>query len=532
MANAFASRNHYVFFTDYLLNKLNKREVVAVAAHEVTHIQKRHSMWKLVALIGLIFSPDILFWMLRAFVGFLRHSMQLQIARDGAGAAQGLAAVVHFGDQVIAFPEIILVLYIFALALFYLQSRYMEHVADAGSVQLSGDPEAAITALLKLSRLNLTPVQWDKVTGTMLTHPSTLKRVQRIAVIGQVAPERLEQLLQESHALTSQPVEEQPLESNETFREAASRNPVISTVSAAQMLVFKQWALRFLYIVPPALVAVAVHRWQLPNPSVAYIIGGAACFALFLLISEWQTVWGRTSLMNRFHARLRDDGVAVAEDGAELVALSPHAYLCAYTVAFTWDTGLLLMGKNRLCYAGDQIRFALRPEQVLGVRIGPGIPQWLAQSRIYIDWQTQPGSPVQTWNLEPKSPCAFWRVRRQIRQLHARLERWRAQPSDNTELPAALRQLEAPAIGEVTGEPIRSVVTFRRFLKIAFWNQVLAIMLCLAVRVPSVWYVCCMDFLLVAYSFSPFWFYREPARKTWTIPVDGDALQNEAQTGD
>jgi Zn-dependent protease with chaperone function len=58
MANAFASRNHLEFFTDYLLNRLNKREVSAVAAHEITHIQKKHATWKIAAFVGLILASN------------------------------------------------------------------------------------------------------------------------------------------------------------------------------------------------------------------------------------------------------------------------------------------------------------------------------------------------------------------------------------------------------------------------------------------------------------------------------------------
>jgi Zn-dependent protease with chaperone function len=60
MENAFASRNHLVFFTDYLLNRLNKREVSAVAAHEITHIQRKHPTWKVAAFVALLLSPQIL----------------------------------------------------------------------------------------------------------------------------------------------------------------------------------------------------------------------------------------------------------------------------------------------------------------------------------------------------------------------------------------------------------------------------------------------------------------------------------------
>src|SRR5262249_4181858 len=69
MANAFASGNKTVLFTDYLLARLNKREVIAVAAHEITHLQKSHVAWKAAGVAALIFSPTLLRAVLTFVVG-------------------------------------------------------------------------------------------------------------------------------------------------------------------------------------------------------------------------------------------------------------------------------------------------------------------------------------------------------------------------------------------------------------------------------------------------------------------------------
>jgi Zn-dependent protease with chaperone function len=523
MANAFASRSRYVFFTDYLLRRLNKREVSAVAAHEVAHIQKRHSFWSGISLVLLLLSPQILFGVLSALVGFLHHSLSLRRAVDGPDAGSGLATIVHFGNRVLAFPELILILYVIALALFFLQSRFFEHAADAGAVQLSDDPEAVITSLLKLGRLNLTPVQWDRATGSILTHPSTLRRVQKVAAIAQISSQRLDELLRESRELESQPLADDTDESVDRFAEERPRDPVVTVANAAQMLEFKKWVLRFFYIAPPGLIAFAVHSHFFHLPALAFVVGGVASLILMILISESQSLWERASLRSKLLARLTSQGIDVKESFTQVVDLNPHAGPRSYAVGFHWDTGMLLFARNLLCYSGDEIQFALRPDQVLAVRLGPGIPQWISEPRVYVDWQAEPGAPFQSWNLSPKDPCSILKIRRQVRDLYASLQRWKIEANNYPDAPAQLRELAAPTIGEVTGNPIKSIVTFQRYLKVALFNQILAIVVCMALRIPSAWYVCLLDLLMVTYSFSPFWFYknREGSREVVPAPVYG-----------
>src|SRR5262249_34394353 len=73
--------------------------------------------------------------------------------------------------------------------------RRFERAADAGAVDLTGDAESLITALARLARLNLLPMQWGKWEGRLLTHPSTSGRIQAIAAHGGVAPQRVEAVL-------------------------------------------------------------------------------------------------------------------------------------------------------------------------------------------------------------------------------------------------------------------------------------------------------------------------------------------------
>jgi Zn-dependent protease with chaperone function len=533
MANAFASGNRTVIFTDYLLSRMNKREVSAIAAHEIAHIQRKHPAWKMAAFIGLIFSSQILYGIFNALVGSLRHSLQLRQAAEGAAAATDLAAIVRIGDRILAFPELILVFFILGFFLYHLHSRYLEYVADAGAVQLTEDPEAMITALLKLSRLNLLPVQWDRATGSILTHPSTLKRVQHIATIGQVPPERLNQLLLDSSTTASPLAPDNVWSQEEQFLAVPSKNPVVTLRSFSSELNFKKWALRGSSLVPAACVAWAVAHYQTHHNIAAYILGGALSLTIYVAVGEWQATWFRARLKQKIVSRLAAEGIDIGASSAEIVKLSPHAAPRAYAMGFTWDTGCLIFANHRLCYVGDQIRFSLRPEQVLAVRLGQGVPCVFPEPRIYIDWQLDASTPVQTWNFLPQDPYKIWHSKLQSVEFEAKLQHWKAQPGSFADLPPALRDLAGPTVGEVTSQRLKAAITFGRFLKVLLFKLLLALIFCSVLKIPSLWFICLVELLATVYSFMAFWFFRDSQDPQRPATVAASLQpEQDPQTGD
>jgi heat shock protein HtpX len=534
MANAFASRNHMVMFTDYLLSRMNKREVSAVAAHEIAHIQRKHPAWNMAAFFVLIFSSQILFGILSSMVGFLRHGLQARQAADGANAAAGLASIVHYADQVLAFPELILILFVFALFLYHLHSQHQEYVADAGSVQLTGDPEAMITALLKLSWLNQTPVQWDRATGSLLTHPSTLKRVQRIAKVGQVPPERLQQLLT---AYADPQVQSEPGEewgTGEQFEVARPSDPVVTLASVSGELAIKKWTLRLAAIGSSASIAWTVAHYHLQHKAAIFAFGAVLCVGLYIAVGEWQATWFRQRLKRRFIARLAGEQITVEKGEVQMVCLSPHGSPRVYALGYSWDTGGLFLDNDRLCYVGDQTRFMLKRDQVLAVRLGQGVPDWIGEPRTYIEWKAEPGAPVQIWNLLPKDPHAVCSYKRQCREFCTALEKWKATPAGYSDVPLPLRNLSSPDLGEVTAQKLKAVISFGRFVKVALFGQVLAIVVCVVLNIPSAWFVCLVELLATVYSFSPFWFYKERDERNHatTVPAESLRVQEDLQSGD
>jgi heat shock protein HtpX len=143
--NAFATgmneKQYSITVTTGLLNRLNDAEIESVLGHELTHIRNGDVRMMVIAVIiaGIVsFFAELVFrlWFYNGF-SFGRRSDE---RRSGSGA--GIAILIAIGLLVLAY----VLSFIIRLAL----SRSREFLADAGSVELTKNPDAMISALRKI----------------------------------------------------------------------------------------------------------------------------------------------------------------------------------------------------------------------------------------------------------------------------------------------------------------------------------------------------------------------------------------------
>jgi heat shock protein HtpX len=144
--NAFASglnpRQYAISVTQGLLDQLDDAEIEAVLGHELTHIRNGDVRMMVIAVIiaGVIsFFAELFFRML--FRSSFRWGRGSSDDRKGSGG--GFLAIV-IAVALIAVAWFLSVMIRFAL------SRRREYLADAGSVELTKNPDAMITALRKI----------------------------------------------------------------------------------------------------------------------------------------------------------------------------------------------------------------------------------------------------------------------------------------------------------------------------------------------------------------------------------------------
>ncbi len=138
--NAFASgyseKSAMVAITNGLLEKLNRNEIQAVMAHELSHI--RHMDIKL-TLMASVLTNLMLMLIDILFYGIVFGSRRNR-EREGGN---GLVIAIVILRYVLPLITVLLVLFL---------SRTREYMADAGAVELMRDNEPLATALLKIQR--------------------------------------------------------------------------------------------------------------------------------------------------------------------------------------------------------------------------------------------------------------------------------------------------------------------------------------------------------------------------------------------
>jgi heat shock protein HtpX len=146
--NAFASglneKQYSITVTQGLLDHLDDKELQAVLGHELTHIRNGDVRMLVIAVIiaGVIgFFAELLFRMM--FQGGWRWGGGRSSSSDG-DRGKGGGIVIVIAIALVAVAWLLSVVIRFAL------SRKREFLADAGSVELTKDPDAMISALRKI----------------------------------------------------------------------------------------------------------------------------------------------------------------------------------------------------------------------------------------------------------------------------------------------------------------------------------------------------------------------------------------------
>lgn len=146
-----------IYISDYLIENLTPEEVEAVVAHELVHAKKRHLLKSLLFTLPFVLVGMNL--MLYYGMSYANNPRSLEAA---AGFFVGMAFVLAVN-----------------FAMMPLRRRF-ELEADALAAEILGSPETIISALQKISELNLIPKKYPPIIGWGLPHPSLEIRIRKL----------------------------------------------------------------------------------------------------------------------------------------------------------------------------------------------------------------------------------------------------------------------------------------------------------------------------------------------------------------
>jgi Zn-dependent protease with chaperone function len=502
IANAFAHSRRTISLTDYLLKNMSKREVDAVIGHEIAHLQLHHIRTRL-----------IVYFTGLALFGF---------------------ATSWFNDFVSPrFPTGPICLIFLLLAMYYV-SRRNEFAADRGSVRLTGDFEAMITALAKLARLNTIPLRWSKLNDPMLTHPSMDRRISALASASAVPAERLKQLLQDS---SDPPSEAYALPSTVT-----PTGKVFSTRYKSRSAQRIGWITLFTMTLPLAAVALILRSvgFEGTRKWLVYLGGLVAALAISWVVTDFVSMWNHSQLAARIRQKLKAQGAPEDLCTGLFIGLGPDSSPRIYENNWSWDFGLLALRSDCLLYYGEETTFALQRSQITRIELGPGPATWYRTPNVYIVWKTIDGTES-VFNVRPMDATSLTQMGKKTRLMYRDLNAWLlgSNPDARTLVPVSSSASglgEAPPVslfGNVTGRAPRFFVTprmlYRNYLTVGIVAAGIAI-LCGLHFIPDVdktsspvpgmffdisgWYVVIGSWIVRSIQLWPFRRYHD--RKTET----------------
>ncbi|MHA6288478.1 M48 family metallopeptidase [Maricaulis sp. CAU 1757] len=180
--NAYASglseKNYQIAVTRGLIERLERDELEAVLAHELSHI--RHKDVRLLV-IAVIFAGIISFAAEMMFRNLMWGGLRAG-GRGRSGSRNG-------GMLILLAVALIVVAYLLSIMIRFALSRRREYMADAGAIELTRNPDAMISALEKISgraEMQKAPAEVREMMlenpktgfmGVFATHPPIEKRI-------------------------------------------------------------------------------------------------------------------------------------------------------------------------------------------------------------------------------------------------------------------------------------------------------------------------------------------------------------------
>ena len=413
VANAFARTGNTISFTDFLLKRMSQREVDYVTAHELTHLKLKHP-----AKLGYAYMGSI-------FLGLIALNLSPAFLSGSPTARYALLFTI-----ISVFP--------------YFWSRRFEYSADAGAVATTGDPRAAISALFKLSELNMMPIHWSKWREKWLTHPSSLRRARAIAKKAGIPFEEISAIAREDAAETQ----------NYNIPASASSGGKIFSSQRNKSLTLKlSFVLIGLLAFVPSLFSLVAIHFASPGKWILFAAAIPGTLVAFLLFSIYSPRFPRSDIVEPLNKKLASQGIQAAAWSGVFVGFAPAAAPRIYEGNSNWDIGYLFLRSDRLCYCGEETRFALRQDQISAIKLSDGLPSLVSAKKIYVAWKDDERGTCGVFNMGSGGKLeSTLHANKLTAELAQRLQAWWKTSPVARPLPPQLAELHSPEVRAVTSQ--------------------------------------------------------------------------------
>jgi hypothetical protein len=257
--------------------------------------------------------------------------------------------------------------------------RMQERDADAGAIRATGDPEALITGLARLSYALGTPMHWGPLAGTYMPHPPMTTRFRLIAQAAGISAARVEELVSLASKVPAlpgypSPFEQPALDESSVF--AAHRNRLEARMSTLSQV----------FPVAAGIAAsTAALLWQpefavVPMFAAGWILGSiAAYYVMYELVVGLE----RRRFRNQLPSNQQPNG--------HFVGFSTAAEPRVFHGLYHYDLGIARIDGGLLRFDGARCSFSIKNEVVRQVWLANGPRHWTPRRIVCMEYLTGNG---------------------------------------------------------------------------------------------------------------------------------------------
>jgi Zn-dependent protease with chaperone function len=494
IANAFAVPGKGVWLSESLLRNFSRKEVDAIVAHELAHFRqfrRRRSATQ----------RGPAFWLF--YVMLVVAGMMWLLSNPAFAYGTGSRPMDFSRWAPLAIGSLLVGIRLTVSS----SKRHNEYEADLHAVEVTGEPAALITALTRLHRIGGTPLSWTRFEELFYTHPATTRRIAALARRGGLRRAEVAELVCDTEADGDR---------YSVPSTAIAGNVVFSSAFRSSYMTRMSWTIIAIEVVIPVIAALLAQVLAEPGyAQIAVLTAGAVVtvIAYFAFVRQFRAAAQarlRHGLREKFRRQEGDPEVA----GGTFVNFAPGDVPKLHECFGQWDIGYLFLG-DRLVYIGEQVRLALRPDQITDLRHGQGLPGWTLRDHIYLTWRDPSTGRAGTFRLWPGEISSdVYAI--DIHRFEERLHAWRAGKVTGP-TPDAYASLGPPELGEVHGVRPRTVGKAQSFLYALMFYQVLSAGLCVLLglsfdpgELAGAWYVLAVVAVVLVINILPYWLAKDP----------------------
>jgi Zn-dependent protease with chaperone function len=381
LPTAFAQRNTgAILLSDRLLRLLSRRETEAVMAHEAAHFRPLQKM--VVSAVPLLVALTILvgsFW----------------------------------PEARMATPF----LPILSLLLWRALRRMQEYDADANAIRATGDPEALIAALTRISGASGMPLHWGPAAALFLPHPPMTARFRSIARKSGISSAQVDVIVSAAGVIPPLPGFASP------FDQSQWPDDILSVHK--ERLAKRMTLLSKVFPILAGVAFTAVERFLIPDALT--LMAHAAVFIVAATVVFWAFY---EVIAGSERRRLRDQLPDGHREGSTFAGLSTAGEPRYFEGLYHYDLGLMRIDGGSLRFAGTRCSFSIGWSEARRVWLAGGPRHWTPRKMVCVEYQLDSGETgvVSLQSLERW----FWPgTSAAAQELYAALTQW----SRNGELP-------------------------------------------------------------------------------------------------